>query len=215
MYRTVHEFGTDEFIEKKSRFIGYVFFVTSEEEAQQKVAQMKEQHRDATHNCWAYIIGEEGLIQRYSDDGEPSGTAGVPILEVLKKENLRNVAAVVTRYFGGTLLGAGGLVRAYSKGVKIALDAAGCVVMEEFLLCRYTYDYTNHGKIINHLTQSGYVICTEEYTDKVSIELHVRENASLTQELMDFTGGNLTVEEVKKEILPTIEGKIVYGGNHG
>lgn len=212
MYRTVNQFGTDEFLEKKSRFIGYIFFVETEEEAQQKIQEVKENHRDATHNCWAYIIGEDALIQRYSDDGEPSGTAGVPMLEVLKKEDLKNVVAVVTRYFGGTLLGAGGLVRAYSKGVKVAIDAAGRVIMEKFSLCQYRYDYTSHGKILNHLSQLGYVLLKEEYTDKVTIYLHRRKESLLDQELKDMTGGAVEIMEVEQEMLPTQNGKIIYGG---
>ena len=116
-------FGEDEFVEKKSRFIGRAWLVESEEEALQKIQEMKKQHYDATHNCWAYII-RDGAV-RFSDDGEPGGTAGMPMLQVLQREGLYNVVCVVTRYFGGILLGAGGLVRAYTKGAKIAVDAAG------------------------------------------------------------------------------------------
>ena len=116
-------FGEDEFIEKKSRFIGRVWPVDTEEEALEKIQQMKKQHYDATHNCWAYVIKDGPM--RFSDDGEPGGTAGNPMMQVLQRENIYNVGGVVTRYFGGILLGAGGLVRAYTKGAKIAIDAAG------------------------------------------------------------------------------------------
>ena len=116
-------FGEDEFIEKKSRFIGRCWPVETEEEALEKIAAMKKQHYDATHNCWAYIIKDGGM--RFSDDGEPGGTAGNPMMQVLQREQIYNVVCVVTRYFGGVLLGAGGLVRAYTKGAKIAIDAAG------------------------------------------------------------------------------------------
>ena len=122
-YLVPTQFGEAEFIEKKSRFIGRIWPVETEEEALAKIQEMKKQHYDATHNCWAYII-RDGAV-RFSDDGEPGGTAGMPMLQVLQRENLYNVVCVVTRYFGGILLGAGGLVRAYAKGAKIAVDAAG------------------------------------------------------------------------------------------
>ena len=114
MYKTILKDAKAEIEIKKSIFIGHAFFVKSEEEALEILGRVKEEHRSATHNCHAYIIGEDGLTQRYSDDGEPSGTAGIPMLEVLKKEDMRNVLVIVTRYFGGTKLGAGGLVRAYT-----------------------------------------------------------------------------------------------------
>ena len=134
-------FGEDEFVEKKSRFIGRVWLVETEEEAQARIAEMKKQHYDATHNCWAYVI-RDGAV-RFSDDGEPGGTAGMPMVQVLQKEGLYNVVCVVTRYFGGTLLGAGGLVRAYTKGAKIAVDAAGKSMKRVwsvvYLPCPYSY----------------------------------------------------------------------------
>jgi len=123
-YRTIHEYGVHEIIINKSRFIGYAKPVESEEDAIKFIEEIKFKHKDATHNVLAYVIGQNNNIQRYSDDGEPSGTAGIPILEVLKKENLRNVVVVVTRYYGGVKLGTGGLVRAYIKGAKIALEAS-------------------------------------------------------------------------------------------
>ena len=116
-------YGEDEFIEKKSRFIGHVFPVESEEEALERIQQLKKKYYVATHNCWAYVIRDGAM--RFSDDGEPGGTAGNPMMQVLQREQLFNVVCIVTRYFGGVLLGAGGLVRAYTKGAKIAIDAAG------------------------------------------------------------------------------------------
>ncbi len=134
-------FGEDEFVEKKSRFIGRVWLVETEEEALARIAEMKKQHYDATHNCWAYVIRDGAM--RFSDDGEPGGTAGNPMMQVLQKEGLFNVVCVVTRYFGGTLLGAGGLVRAYTKGAKIAVDAAGKSMKRVwsvvYLPCPYSY----------------------------------------------------------------------------
>ncbi len=122
-YLVPTQFGQDEFTEKKSRFIGRLWPVETESEALAKIEEMRKQHYDATHNCWAYLI-KDGAV-RFSDDGEPGGTAGMPMLQVLQREGLFNVVCVVTRYFGGILLGAGGLVRAYTKGAKIAVDAAG------------------------------------------------------------------------------------------
>ncbi|MDZ5035113.1 YigZ family protein, partial [Clostridium perfringens] len=126
-YITIRDFGEDEFIEKKSEFIGYAKRCESEEEAKTFIAEIKNKHKQATHNCWAYVIGENMVVQRYSDDGEPQGTAGIPILEVMKKSNVTDCAIVVTRYYGGILLGAGGLTRAYTKGASIALKAGGVV----------------------------------------------------------------------------------------
>ena len=123
-YKTLHEFGMDEIIIEKSTFIGYAKPIKTEEEAIEFINEIKKKHKDATHNVWAYTVGKTMNIQRYSDDGEPQGTAGIPTLEVIKKEDLRDVVVVVTRYFGGVKLGAGGLVRAYTKGAKIGIDAA-------------------------------------------------------------------------------------------
>ena len=144
-YRTVREFGTDEFIERRSRFIGYATPVETEEEALAFVAEIKEKHRDASHNVSAFVL--KNGVKRYSDDGEPKGTAGVPVLEVVEKEGLVNVAVVVTRYFGGTLLGAGGLVRAYSHGAKLGLDAAGLVTMTPCRELSLVLGYELYGKI--------------------------------------------------------------------
>ena len=126
-YTTILDRAEDEFVERKSRFIGAIAPVETEEEALDFIAQIKHQHRDATHNTYAYVL--KNGVKRYSDDGEPQGTAGVPMLDCLEKEGLVDVAVVVTRYFGGILLGAGGLVRAYSHGAKIAVDAASRKLM--------------------------------------------------------------------------------------
>lgn len=210
MYKSILKNGVDEFEEKKSRFIGYSFYVESEEEANLYIDEIKEKHKDATHNCYAYIIGEEGLIQRYSDDGEPSGTAGVPMLEVLKKEDLRNVLVIVTRYFGGTLLGAGGLVRAYTKAAKIGIDSGIIVYRIEYNLVEITYDYTNHGKILNHLMKNGYKVLEEDFTDEVKLKIHALEDAKIYDELRDLTSANIKIKIIKKEELPTKDGKIIY-----
>ena len=140
-YLVPTDFGEDEFYEKKSHFIGRLWPVETEEAALERIQQMKKQHYDATHNCWAYIL-KDGAV-RFSDDGEPGGTAGMPMLQVLQREGLYNCVCVVTRYFGGILLGAGGLVRAYTKGAKIAVDAAGKSMKRVwsclYVPCPYTF----------------------------------------------------------------------------
>lgn len=204
MYRTILKDGTDEVIIKKSRFIGYAKPVESEEAAIEFIDGIKSKHYDATHNCSAYIIGEKMLIQRYSDDGEPSGTAGIPILEVLKKEELTNVAVVVTRYFGGTLLGAGGLIRAYSKGAKIAINSGKIVTMMEHDILRISYDYTYQGKILNVLGNLGIEIRDTDYDEKVNSELVVISNK--TQEVKDYliemTGATISISKIESVLLP-------------
>lgn len=148
-FRTLHSYGSDEYIVEKSKFIGHAKPVQTEEEARMFVEEIKQKYKDATHNVWAYTIGQNMNIQRYSDDGEPQGTAGIPTLELIKKEDLRNVVVVVTRYFGGIKLGAGGLVRAYTKGAKLGLDAAKIVEKRPFVSVEIEIEYTLLGKIQN------------------------------------------------------------------
>ena len=145
-YKTVEFEGCDEFIEKKSRFIGYVKPVKTVEEATEFIAKIKSKHWDATHNVSAYVLRENN-IQRSSDDGEPSGTAGVPVLDVLLKENLVDVCVVVTRYFGGTLLGAGGLIRAYSHGSKIAVESGNIITMAPCKIMSCLVDYSFYDRM--------------------------------------------------------------------
>ena len=144
-YTTILGPAQDEFVERKSRFIGYIAPVETEEEAMAFITQIKQQNRDATHNTYAYIL--KNGVKRYSDDGEPQGTAGVPMLDCIEKEGLVDVAVVVTRYFGGILLGAGGLVRAYSHGAKIAVDAAQRKLMTTCTLLGMELDYSFYGKL--------------------------------------------------------------------
>lgn len=176
-YRTILQDGQDEIIIEKSRFIGYARPVESVEEAGAFIQEIKKKHWDATHNVPAFVVGENNDAQRCNDDGEPSGTAGVPVLEVLKKEDVRNVAVVVTRYFGGVKLGAGGLVRAYTKGAKIALDAAGIVLRELHQVMVLTIDYTMLGTIQNQLRMNGYDVKDTVYDDMVHLHVWVKEDA--------------------------------------
>lgn len=174
-YYTVKGYGENEIIIEKSRFICYINRATTEEEAVQFIQKIKKKHWDATHNCSAYIIGEHDQIQKANDDGEPSGTAGIPMLEVLKKKGLKDTVAVVTRYFGGIKLGAGGLVRAYGKAVSEGLKAAGIVERRLARIMHVTIDYTWLGKVENELRSSIYMIKDIHYSENVELEIFVDE----------------------------------------
>ena len=178
-YKTIAGRTEDEFIEKRSRFIGYIAPATTEEEALSFINQLKSKHWDATHNVYAYIL-REGQVKRYSDDGEPQGTAGIPVLDVLQKEGLSDVVVVVTRYFGGILLGGGGLVRAYSHGAKIAVDAAQVQYMTPCTRCRLEFDYSLYGKISYLLPQYGAVTANSDFGAAVRMEL-ILENQQYQQ----------------------------------
>ncbi|UUV14322.1 YigZ family protein [Clostridioides difficile] len=190
-YRTLHEFGTDEITIEKSVFIGYAKPIKSEEEALEFINEIKKKHKDATHNVWAYTVGKNMNIQRYSDDGEPQGTAGIPTLEVIKKEDLRDVAVVVTRYFGGTKLGAGGLVRAYTKGAKMGLEAGKIIYKVMYQEVKVKIDYTQLGKVQNELMNLGYFIKDTVYEDNVEIVVYSRleDVEKLSEKMIDITSG--------------------------
>ncbi|HLS08685.1 YigZ family protein [Lentibacillus sp.] len=172
-YYTVKKEDFDEIIIQKSRFIGYVKRVETEAEAQAFVQEIKKKHHDATHNCSAYMVGEHNQIQKANDDGEPSGTAGVPILEVLKKRDLKDTAVVVTRYFGGIKLGAGGLIRAYSSTTSKAIETAGVVQRRLMQGISVTVDYSLLGKLENELRHSDYILDSTNYLDKVEFIVYV------------------------------------------
>ena len=190
-YRTLHEFGTDEITIEKSVFIGYAKPIKCEEEALEFINEIKKKHKDATHNVWAYTVGKNMNIQRYSDDGEPQGTAGIPTLEVIKKEDLRDVAVVVTRYFGGTKLGAGGLVRAYTKGAKLGLEAGKIIYKVMYQEVKVKIDYTQLGKVQNELMNLGYFIKDTVYEDNVEIVVYSRleDVEKLSEKMIDITSG--------------------------
>ncbi|MFH5181229.1 YigZ family protein [Paenibacillus sp. TAB 01] len=168
-YKTVKHEGKAEIVIKKSRFIGHAKPVATEEEAIQFIAAIKKEHSLATHNCSAYMIGERDEIQKQSDDGEPSGTAGKPILEVIKNQGLKNVAVVVTRYFGGIMLGAGGLIRAYTDGAVVGLAAAEPIYQVLHKEVLVEIDYTWHGKVENELRNRNTLLGETSFTDKVTI----------------------------------------------
>ena len=192
-------FGEDEFIEKKSRFIGRVWLVESEEEAQEKIQQRIKQHYDATHNCWAYII-KDGP-SRFSDDGEPGGTAGNPMMQVLQKEQLFNVVCVVTRYFGGTLLGAGGLVRAYTKGAKIAVNAAGKSMKRVWSVLYVPCPYSFYERVKLEVAAFGGIIRNTEFTSEVELEILVAEAQAqpFLDRLTDMSAATIEGMETAKE----------------
>ncbi|ASS68871.1 MULTISPECIES: YigZ family protein [unclassified Paenibacillus] len=168
-YKTLREPGVKEIVIRKSRFIGHGRPVASEAEAVAFIEEIKKQHWNATHNCSAYIVGERDEFQKQSDDGEPSGTAGKPILEVIKHQGLKNVAIVVTRYFGGIMLGAGGLIRAYTDGAAAAIEAAGPITNVLHREVFVDVDYTWYGKLENELHARGILVDGVEFTDRVRV----------------------------------------------
>ncbi|MGN0394590.1 MAG: YigZ family protein [Coprococcus sp.] len=172
-YNTIISSGQDEIVEKKSRFIGYAVPVESEDEAYAFIESIKKKHYDARHNCFAFAIGSENTLYRFSDDGEPQGTAGKPILEVITGQQVVNVCIVVTRYFGGTLLGTGGLVRAYTEAAKLALADAGVKTMELVKVVRITANYNDAGKIQYLLNSNNIHIENTEYTSDVVFEAYI------------------------------------------
>ena len=192
-------FGEDEFTEKKSRFIGRVWPVESEEEALEKIQEMKKQHYDATHNCWAYII--KGGAMRFSDDGEPGGTAGNPTMQVLQREQLHNGVCVVTRYFGGILLGAGGLVRAYTKGAKIAIDAAGKSMKRVWSVLYVPCPYSFYERLKLEVEAFGGIIRNTEFTSEVEMEILMAEAQAqpFLDRLTDMSSATIEGMETGKE----------------
>ena len=196
-YSTVYAAGTGEIVEKKSRFIAQIFPVSSEEEAFSYLDGVKKEYWDARHHCWAYIIGRNPGSERMSDDGEPASTAGKPILEVLRGKGLTDVFAVVTRYFGGTLLGTGGLVRAYSGAVSEGLAHAEIITRIRGIKLMIGTDYTGAGKIQYLLGKRQITVLDSVYTDKVAFFVLVPEGGeeNLKKELMEASCGQASVEE--------------------
>lgn len=204
-YKTVEKEASDFFIEKKSKFIGYAKPVKTQEDALEFISEIKSKHWDATHNVYAYVLRENN-IQRYSDDGEPSGTAGVPVLDVMLKESLVDVCVVATRYFGGTLLGAGGLVRAYSHTSKIALEAAGIITMAQCSVMSAEVDYSFYDRLNILLSDFSAVILDTSFSDKVCVEFSVKENIvdSLNAKLIDVSNGKYALKFLRSEFSKTI-----------
>ena len=202
-YKMIKEYGEASFVERKSKFISYAAPIYSEEEAIQFLNSIRKKHYDATHNCYAYIIGENFSIQRSSDDGEPSGTAGVPILEVLKKEDLTNTIIVVTRYFGGVMLGAGGLIRAYTEGATRSIAAAGIIEVKPFAFFTIKADYSYLGKIQYEATQKNYLIKNIDYAEAVTITMltPIEQKEALENDINNWTGGGALINYLGNQML--------------
>lgn len=202
-YLTLKSSASDEIIISKSRFISHCARVETEEQAQLFIERIKKEHRSANHNCSAYIIGEHDQIQKANDDGEPSGTAGVPILDVLKKQHLKDTVVVVTRYFGGVKLGAGGLVRAYGKATTVGIDASGVVERKLHHELKVSADYTLLGKLENELRNSTYILDHIDYAENVELTVLVpKEQDELFQSWMtDISNGQTQIEYVKSTFL--------------
>jgi uncharacterized YigZ family protein len=200
-YKTVAGFGEDDIIIERSRFIGYAQRVTTEEEATAFIAAIKKKHWDATHNCSAFVIGENDQIQRSNDDGEPSGTAGKPILECIKKNGVKDTVVVVTRYFGGIKLGAGGLVRAYTAGTVTALKAARIVIHTLHQRISIHVDYHWWGKVENELRLGEQRVTGTDFTDKVSAHVLIPEGEqdAFIERMIDLTNGQAQIERGEKK----------------
>lgn len=200
-YRTFKEAGVKEIVIKKSRFIGYGFAVSSEEEANQHIERIRKEHWNATHNCFAYVIGDRDQIQKQSDDGEPSGTAGKPILEVIKAKELHNVLIIITRYFGGIMLGAGGLIRAYSDGAVAAIEASSAVLKQLHSVVEVEVDYTWLGKLENEFRNRQVLTGETQFADHVKLTCLpvVTETDAFVAWITDVTQGQAKIEVVETE----------------
>ena len=196
-YTTIYSPAEDEFVERKSRFIGHIAPVQTEEEAQAFIAQIRQQHRDATHNTYAYIL--RSGIKRYSDDGEPQGTAGMPMLDVLRHAGLVNVCCVVTRYFGGILLGTGGLVRAYTKGAQLAVAAAGIQQMSRFATLLIACPYNLYGAVQQILPAQDCTVEDVDYGADVTLTViqPVGRLDALNAALAEATAGTVYAEQME------------------
>lgn len=196
-YITIRNYGEDSFIEKKSEFIGYAKRVENEEEAKAFVDEIKAKHKQARHNCFAYIIGSNMGIQRYSDDGEPQGTAGIPILEVMKKSGITDCAIVVTRYFGGILLGTGGLTRAYTKGASMAINNAGIIEKVKGVKLSIDINYDLLGKVQYLCTQNNWYMEEVTYEENVKFYILAEESIADTIE-QEITNTTNALAQIKR-----------------
>ncbi|WP_408007864.1 YigZ family protein [Pseudalkalibacillus sp. A8] len=196
-YYTVKGYGEHEINIQKSRFIAYIQRAKTEQDAQDFIQTIKKKHHDATHNCSAYLIGENDQIQKANDDGEPSGTAGVPMLEVLKKRKLKNTVVVITRYFGGIKLGAGGLIRAYGTSTSEGLNATGIVERKLMNIVAFRVNYSLLGKFENEIRNSDYPLKGINYLDDVEFQVYVpvNERDTLIEWITDLSSGNVKISE--------------------
>lgn len=212
-YKTIYRGGEGEMIEKKSRFIATVRMVENEQEALDFIEEMRKKYWNATHNCFAYVIGENREMLRCSDDGEPGGTAGKPMLDVLLGEGMYNTAVVVTRYFGGTLLGTGGLVRAYSKAVQEGLSQSDVIEKQYGAIIEIGTDYNGVGKIQYLIGERKIPTLNSEYTDKVKIQviLPISDVDKFCADLTESTNGRANIEIADKLYYAILNGKVLMG----
>lgn len=208
--KTLYQGGSGEIVEKKSRFIATTEKIETEEEALAFIGRMKKQYWDARHNCYAFVAGKQHNLQRCSDDGEPAGTAGRPMLDVLLREDIHNIAVVVTRYFGGTLLGTGGLVRAYQKAVQSGLKNSILIEKMQGRLLTVECDYNTIGKIQYILAQKQITAVDTSYTDKVVTEVMapIEQLQQLQQEITEGTSGTACFQVGEPAEFAVIDGKI-------
>ena len=208
-YKTIYEGGQGEIVEKKSRFLAEVRLVKSEEEALKFIEEKKKQYWDATHNCYAYVIGERKELMRCSDDGEPQGTAGKPMLDVLLGEDLYNTAVVVTRYFGGTLLGTGGLVRAYSKAVQEGLKESRVITKYHGILTEIGIDYTGVGKLQYLFAKNQIPIIDSLYAEDVKMQILIpaKEEGMIKKAVTEATNARATVTDIKELYFAVADGE--------
>ena len=202
-YKTISREAAPEFVERRSRFIGYIKPVTTEKEALDFINSIRSKHWDATHNVYAYVLREQNTC-RYSDDNEPQGTAGMPVLDVIRKSGLTDVCIVVTRYFGGILLGGGGLVRAYSHSASLAVEAAGQIMMRSCALCTLECTYNQYGKLNSLVPENGGTIDNADFSDKVILAFHIpiSELPRLQKLITDTTSGTVTVVSETEAYFP-------------
>ena len=208
-YKTIYEGGQGEIVEKKSRFLAEVRLVKSEEEALKFIEEKKKQYWDATHNCYAYVIGERKELMRCSDDGEPQGTAGKPMLDVLLGEDLYNTAVVVTRYFGGTLLGTGGLVRAYSKAVQEGIKESRVITKYHGILTEIGIDYTGVGKLQYLFAKNQIPIIDSQYAEDVKMQILIpaKEEGMIKKVVTEATNARATVTDIKELYFAVSDGE--------
>lgn len=210
--RTVYRTGTGELVEKKSRFLSFIYGVESEEEIRLILEDMKKKYWDARHVCYAYVLGNRGEQQRFSDDGEPSGTAGKPLLDVLTGAGLTGALVVVVRYFGGVLLGTGGLVRAYTGAARAALETAVVITKQAARILYITLDYTAFGKVQYLLNQEAIMIAETEYADNVLLKVPVplEKYDAIKAKIMDTTSAAAGIEDGGERYFAVVDRRIVY-----
>lgn len=210
-FKTINQQSEAEIIEKKSRFIANVLPVSNEEQANNFISQIKKKYYDARHNCFAYVIGGDIPIIRFSDDGEPSGTAGKPILDVLLGEKIENAVIVVTRYFGGTLLGTGGLVRAYGKAAKEGILSAKIVEMDSYTQVSISVDYSLIGKIQYEISSNGHILADTEYLELVKFTVYVKLELvdDFIKNIINLTNNTANILKGEEYFLKVIDGQVI------